>query len=64
MDQINIIIGQNITKRAEISLIFIFIYYIDKMNENVIYKKMVMEHPDQIEWENYQIDVELAIENH
>ena len=34
------------------------------MNENIIHKRMVMEHPDEIEWENYQTDVELAIENH
>ena len=27
-------------------------------------REMVMEHPDEIEWENYQTDVELAIENH
>jgi hypothetical protein len=34
------------------------------MNKNIIQKRKVMEHPDEIDWENYQADVELAIENH
>ncbi len=34
------------------------------MNENIIHKRKVRDHPDETEWENYQADVELAIENH
>ena len=34
------------------------------MNENIIHKRKIMEHPDEKELENYQADVELAIENH
>ncbi len=34
------------------------------MNENIIHKRKVMDHPDETEWEIYQADVELAIENH
>ncbi len=52
------------TKTAEISLISIFIYYLGKMNENIIQKRKVIEQPDEKELENYQADVELAIENH
>jgi hypothetical protein len=39
-------------------------HYKGKMNENIIHKRKVMEHPDEKELENYQADVELAIENH
>lgn len=60
----NGIIGENITKTAQISLISFFIYYKDKMNENIIHKRKVLEQQGEIEWENYQADVELAIENH
>jgi hypothetical protein len=34
------------------------------MNEKIIQKRKVVEHPDEKEWENYQADIELAIENH
>jgi hypothetical protein len=34
------------------------------MNEIIIQKRKIMEHRDEIEWEEYQTDVELAIENH
>jgi hypothetical protein len=34
------------------------------MNEIIIQKRKIMEHQDEIEWEKYQTDVELAIENH
>ena len=64
MDSISVIIGQNVTKTAEINFISIFIHYNSKMNKNIIQKRKVMEHPDEIDWENYQADVELAIENH
>ena len=60
----NVIIGENVTKTAQISLISFFIYYKDKMNENIIHKRKVLEQQGEIEWENYQADVELAIENH
>jgi hypothetical protein len=60
----NVIIGENVTKTAQISLISFFIYYRDKMNENIIHKRKVLEQQGEIEWENYQADVELAIENH
>ena len=60
----NVIIGENVTKTAQISLISFFIYYKDKMNENIIHKRKVLELQGEIEWENYQADVELAIENH
>lgn len=60
----NVIIGENVTKTAEISLISFFIHYIDKMNENIIHKRKVLEYQGETEWENYQTDVELAIENH
>jgi hypothetical protein len=60
----NGIIGENVTKTAQISLISFFIYYKDKMNENIIHKRKVLEQQGEIEWENYQADVELAIENH
>jgi hypothetical protein len=60
----NGIIGENVTKTAQISLISFFIYYRDKMNENIIHKRKVLEQQGEIEWENYQADVELAIENH
>ncbi len=52
------------TKTAEISLISTFIHYIGKMNENIIQKRKIIEQSDEKEWENYQADVELAIENH
>jgi len=60
----NVIIGENVTKTAQISLISFFIYYKDKMNENIIHKRKVLEQQGEIESENYQADVELAIENH
>jgi len=60
----NVIIGENVTKTAEISLISFFIHYKDKMNENIIRKRKVLEQQDEKELENYQADVELAIENH
>ena len=60
----NGIIGENVTKTAQISLISFFIYYKDKMNENIIHKRKVLEQQGEIEWESYQADVELAIENH
>lgn len=60
----NVIIREKITKTAQISLISFFIHYKDKMNENIIHKRKVLEQQDEIEWENYQADVELAIENH
>jgi hypothetical protein len=31
---------------------------------NTIQRRKAMEQPDEIDWENYQADVELAIENH
>jgi hypothetical protein len=34
------------------------------MNEKIIQKRKVVEQPDEREWENYQADLELAIENH
>jgi hypothetical protein len=34
------------------------------MNEKIIPRRKVVEHPDEKEWENYQADIELAIENH
>ena len=34
------------------------------MNEKIIHKTKVIEYPDEKEWENYQADIELAIENH
>jgi len=34
------------------------------MNENIIHKRKVLEQQGEIEWESYQADVELAIENH
>ena len=34
------------------------------MNENIIQKKKIIEQSDEKELENYQIDLELAIENH
>ncbi len=34
------------------------------MKENIIQKKKIIEQSDEKELENYQIDVELAIENH
>lgn len=34
------------------------------MNEKIIHKRKVIEYPDEKEWENYQADIELAIENH
>ncbi|ALI37450.1 hypothetical protein NMY3_03265 [Candidatus Nitrosocosmicus oleophilus] len=34
------------------------------MNENIIHKRKVLEQQGEIESENYQADVELAIENH
>ena len=64
MDSISVIIGQNVTKTAEISLISLFIQYTVKMNENIIQKRRIIEQPDEKEWEIYQKDVELAIENH
>ena len=60
----NVIIGENVTKTAQISLISFFIHYKDKMNENIIHKRKVLEQHGEIEWESYQADVELAIENH
>ena len=60
----NVIIREKITKTAQISLISFFIHYKDKMNENIIHKRKVLEQQDEIEWENYNADVELAIENH
>jgi hypothetical protein len=60
----NVIIEKKITKTAQISLISFFIHYKDKMNENIIHKRKVLEQQGEIEWENYQADVELAIENH
>jgi len=60
----NVIIEKKMTKTAQISLISFFIHYKDKMNENIIHKRKVLEQQGEIEWENYQADVELAIENH
>lgn len=34
------------------------------MKENIIQKKKIIEQSDEKELENYQIDLELAIENH
>ena len=34
------------------------------MNENIIQKRKIIEQSDEKEWENYQADVELTIENH
>jgi hypothetical protein len=34
------------------------------MNEKIIQRRKGVEHPDEKEWENYQADIELAIENH
>ena len=34
------------------------------MNEKVIQKRKVVENPDERELDNYQADIELAIENH
>jgi hypothetical protein len=34
------------------------------MNEKIIPRRKVVEHLDEKEWENYQVDIELAIENH
>jgi hypothetical protein len=34
------------------------------MNEDIIQKRKIMKHPDEKELENYQMNVELAIENH
>ncbi len=34
------------------------------MNENIIQKKKIIEQSDEKELENYQADLELAIENH
>jgi hypothetical protein len=34
------------------------------MNEKMIQRRKVVEHPDEKEWEKYQADIELAIENH
>ena len=34
------------------------------MNQNIIHKRKVVEHPDENEFESYQDDIELAIENH
>ncbi len=34
------------------------------MNENIIQKRKIIEQSDEKELENYQADVELAIENH
>ena len=34
------------------------------MNEKIIHKRKVVEYADEIECENYQADIELAIENH
>ena len=34
------------------------------MNEKIIQKRKIVEFPDEKERENYQADIELAIENH
>lgn len=34
------------------------------MKENIIQKKKIIEQSDEKELENYQADLELAIENH
>ena len=34
------------------------------MKEKVVHKRKVIENQNKIEWENYQEEVELAIENH
>jgi hypothetical protein len=34
------------------------------MNEKIIQKRKVVENPDERELDNYQADIELAIENH
>jgi hypothetical protein len=34
------------------------------MNDKINQRRKVVEHPDEKEWENYQADIELAIENH
>jgi hypothetical protein len=34
------------------------------MNEKIIQKRKVVENPDETELDNYQADIELAIENH
>ncbi len=34
------------------------------MVENIIQKRKIIQQSDEKEWESYQADVELAIENH
>ena len=34
------------------------------MKQKVVHKRKDIENQDKIEWENYQAEVELAIENH